>query len=80
MWIGSIRLVVATKDATDAGTDHLVTASVLRDGFEVAKAQARLPHGGHGRFREARMRTQIMRRRESGAGRTGGGTPASGVS
>jgi hypothetical protein len=32
MWIGSIRLVVETKDALDAGTDSLVQASVLRDG------------------------------------------------
>src|SRR5258708_39519514 len=32
MWIGSVRLVVETKDALDAGTDSLVQASVLRDG------------------------------------------------
>jgi hypothetical protein len=32
MWIGSIRLVVATKDAPHAGTDSLVQATVLRDG------------------------------------------------
>ena len=32
MWIGSIRLVVQTKDAASAGTDSLVQATVLRDG------------------------------------------------
>ncbi len=32
MWIGAIRLVVATKDAPFAGTDSLVQASVFRDG------------------------------------------------
>ena len=35
MWIGSIRLVVGTKDAPNAGTDSLVQASVLRDGNEL---------------------------------------------
>lgn len=32
MWIGAIRLNVETKDASDAGTDNLVQATVLRDG------------------------------------------------
>ncbi|MBL8526917.1 MAG: hypothetical protein JNL68_04480 [Burkholderiales bacterium] len=32
MWIGAIRLIVATKDAPSAGTDNLVQATVLRDG------------------------------------------------
>jgi len=32
MWIGSIRLIVETKDAPNAGTDSLVQASVVRDG------------------------------------------------
>ena len=32
MWIGSLRLIVETKDAPNAGTDSLVQASVLRDG------------------------------------------------
>jgi hypothetical protein len=32
MWIGSIRLVVATADEPFAGTDSLVQATVLRDG------------------------------------------------
>lgn len=32
MWIGSIRLAVATKDAPYAGTDSLVQAEVRRDG------------------------------------------------
>ncbi len=32
MWIGSIRLVVETKDAPDAGTDSLVQVTVLRNG------------------------------------------------
>jgi hypothetical protein len=36
MWIGAIRLVVKTKDTTDAGTDSLVQATVLRDGNELA--------------------------------------------
>lgn len=35
MWIGSIRLVVATKRAPSAGTDSLVQATVLRDGKEL---------------------------------------------
>ncbi|HXT21108.1 MAG TPA: hypothetical protein VN923_10180 [Thermoanaerobaculia bacterium] len=32
MWVGSIRLVAATKNATNAGTDSLVQATILRDG------------------------------------------------
>jgi hypothetical protein len=32
MWIGAIRLVVETADVSNAGTDSLVQASVLRDG------------------------------------------------
>jgi hypothetical protein len=35
MWIGAIRLVVQTEDAPDAGTDHLVQATVIRDGNEL---------------------------------------------
>ena len=35
MWIGSIRLMVETKNATNAGTDNLVQATVLRDGTEL---------------------------------------------
>jgi hypothetical protein len=35
MWIGSIRLHVQTKDAPDAGTDNLVTATIVRDGVEI---------------------------------------------
>lgn len=35
MWIGSIRLNVRTKDATNAGTDNLVRARILRDGIEI---------------------------------------------
>ncbi|NJK65751.1 MAG: hypothetical protein HC789_01700 [Microcoleus sp. CSU_2_2] len=36
MWIGSIRLTVATKDAPYyAGTDSLVQATILRDGTEL---------------------------------------------
>jgi hypothetical protein len=35
MWIGSIRLVVITKDAPAAGTDSLVQASVQRDGNQL---------------------------------------------
>ena len=31
MWIGSIRLVVQTEDAPNAGTDSLVQATVLRN-------------------------------------------------
>ena len=37
MWIGSIRLVVQTKDAPNAGTDNLVQALVLRDGGLLGK-------------------------------------------
>jgi hypothetical protein len=32
MWIGSIRLTVQTQDTPFAGTDHLVQATVLRNG------------------------------------------------
>ncbi len=35
MWIGAIRLNVRTKNATDAGTDSLMQASILRDGNEL---------------------------------------------
>jgi len=35
MWIGAIRLVVATEDAPNAGTDSLVQATILRDGSEL---------------------------------------------
>jgi hypothetical protein len=35
MWVGAIRLTVQTKDASDAGTDSLVQATVLRDGNEL---------------------------------------------
>ncbi|HEY9834044.1 MAG TPA: hypothetical protein V6D26_26060 [Stenomitos sp.] len=35
MWIGSIRLIVETKDAPFAGTDSLVQATILRDGAEL---------------------------------------------
>lgn len=35
MWIGSIRLIVETKDAPDAGTDNLVQATILRNGSEL---------------------------------------------
>lgn len=35
MWISAIRLRVKTKDASDAGTDHLVTAEIVRDGVSV---------------------------------------------
>jgi hypothetical protein len=32
MWIGSIRLVMQTKDQINAGTDSLVQASIMRNG------------------------------------------------
>ena len=35
MWVGSIRLDVTTKNADHAGTDSLVTATVVRDGEEL---------------------------------------------
>lgn len=35
MWIGSIRLIVETKDTPFAGTDSLVQATILRDGTEL---------------------------------------------
>jgi hypothetical protein len=37
MWIGSIRLRVRTKDVLDAGTDNLVSATIVRDGVEIKK-------------------------------------------
>jgi len=43
MWIGSIRLVVATKDLPDGGTGNVVTAVVLRDGAEVARLKLDYP-------------------------------------
>ena len=36
MWIGSIRLIVETKNAPDAGTDSLVQATILRNGGSLA--------------------------------------------
>lgn len=35
MWIGSIRLTVQTADNDFAGTDSLVQAKVVRDGFQL---------------------------------------------
>ena len=35
MWFGSIRLRIRTKDAPNAGTDSLVTATIVRDGVEI---------------------------------------------
>jgi hypothetical protein len=35
MWIGSVRLVVKTKNVPNAGTDSLVQAGVLRDGNQL---------------------------------------------
>jgi|JI7StandDraft_1071085.scaffolds.fasta_scaffold263882_2 hypothetical protein len=35
MWIGGVRLIVATSKARYAGTDHLIRASLLRDGEEM---------------------------------------------
>lgn len=35
MWIGSIRFIVGTKDAPDAGTDSLVQATILRNDNEL---------------------------------------------
>ena len=35
MWIGAIRLMVQTKNSPNAGTDHLVQTSVIRDGVEL---------------------------------------------
>ncbi|WP_315832445.1 hypothetical protein [Bradyrhizobium prioriisuperbiae] len=35
MWIGAIRFVVQTKDTSNAGTDSLVTAHILRDGGQL---------------------------------------------
>lgn len=36
MWVGSIRVGVLTADQTDAGTDSLVQAEVLRDGQQIS--------------------------------------------
>ncbi len=35
MWVGSIRLIAATKNVRNAGTDSLVQATILRDGSEL---------------------------------------------
>jgi hypothetical protein len=35
MWIGAIRLTVETGNTSNAGTDNLVQAAVLRDGTEL---------------------------------------------
>lgn len=35
MWIGAIRLIVQTLNAPDAGTDSLVTATIVRDGVSL---------------------------------------------
>jgi hypothetical protein len=32
MWMGAIRLDILTEDAPNAGTDNLVTATIVRDG------------------------------------------------
>lgn len=37
MWVGAIRLEVATKDAPDAGTDSRVLAVIVRDGTELLR-------------------------------------------
>jgi hypothetical protein len=37
MWIGAIRLRVRTMDAAGAGTDHLVTATIVREGVDVVR-------------------------------------------
>ena len=36
MWIGSIRLVVQTKDSPTAGTDSLVEFTVLKNSITYA--------------------------------------------
>jgi hypothetical protein len=36
MWVGAIKLKVATKDADFAGTDDLIQAVVVRDGSDIA--------------------------------------------
>lgn len=43
MWISAIRLTVETENAPNAGTDQLVTTSVLRDGNEVARLRLDYP-------------------------------------
>lgn len=43
MWIGAIRLVVETADAPYAGTDHLVTTAVVRDGHELRRLKLDYP-------------------------------------
>lgn len=44
MWIGSIRLIVETKDAPDAGTDSLTQATIMRDGSELRALRLDYPH------------------------------------
>jgi len=43
MWVGSIKLLVQTADLVDAGTDNLVTATVVRDGYEVRQLKLDYP-------------------------------------
>jgi hypothetical protein len=43
MWIGSMKLTVATMDTTDAGTDSLVTAMIERDGNDVVNLKLDWP-------------------------------------
>jgi hypothetical protein len=43
MWMGAIRLDVATKDAPYAGTDNLVTAKIVRDGSGLLKLKLDYP-------------------------------------
>ena len=43
MWMGAIRLDVATKDADYAGTDNLVTTNIVRDGTGLLKLRLDYP-------------------------------------
>lgn len=43
MWIGSIRLIVDTKNTANAGTDSLVKAHVVRDGAKLATLRLDYP-------------------------------------
>ncbi len=44
MWIGSIRLIVHTKNAANAGTDNVVLAHVIRDSVTLVSLRLDYPN------------------------------------
>jgi hypothetical protein len=61
MWIGTIRLIVHTKDAPNAGTDSLVQATIIRDCAELATLNPCLTpkrwsqHGNFAQYRPLKL-------------------------